>query len=358
MRNKKWVRLLAYVTGSVNQELLLQNEYLAAENRILRAKLPSTLRLSDPERATLAEIGKRLGRKALRQVACVAKPDTILAWYRKLVAHKFDGSKHRQYPGRPKVAAEVEALVVRMARENADWGYDRIVGALSNLGHQVSDQTVGNILRRHGIAPAPKRGQTTTWKDFIAAHMNVLAGVDFFTVEVLTWQGLATYYVLFFLHLESRRVKVAGITRHPDQEWMEQIARSATQESWGHLEGCRYVLHDRDTKFCASFRSALAQGGVEPIALPARSPNLNAFAERWVRSVKQECLSKLILFGESPLSRTLNEFCAYYHAERNHQGKKNKLLFPGPGDESKPRGHTVACRHRLGGLLKYYGRAA
>ena len=135
MRNKKWVRLLAYVTGSVNQELLLQNEYLAAENRILRAKLPPRLRLSDPERATLAEIGKRLGRKALRAVACVAKPDTILAWYRRLVAKKFDGSKHRQYPGRPAVAPEVEALVVRMARENAGWGYDRIVGALTNLGH-------------------------------------------------------------------------------------------------------------------------------------------------------------------------------------------------------------------------------
>jgi putative transposase len=129
MRNKKWVRLLAYVTGSVNQELLLQNEYLAAENRILRAKLPSRLRLSDPERATLAEIGKRLGRKALRAVACVAKPDTILAWYRTLVAKKFDGSKHRQYPGRPAVAPEVEALVVRMARENTGWGYDGIVGS-------------------------------------------------------------------------------------------------------------------------------------------------------------------------------------------------------------------------------------
>jgi putative transposase len=176
MRNKKWLRLLAYVTGSVNQELLLQNEYLAAENRILRAKLPSRLRLSDPERATLAEIGKRLGRKALREVACVAKPDTILAWYRRLVANKFNGSKHRQYPGRPTVPPEVEALVVRMARENTGWGYDRIVGAVANLGHRLSDQTVGNILRRHGIAPAPKRSQTTSWKDFIAAHMNVIAG--------------------------------------------------------------------------------------------------------------------------------------------------------------------------------------
>ncbi|HXA64158.1 MAG TPA: helix-turn-helix domain-containing protein, partial [Bryobacteraceae bacterium] len=179
MRNKKWVRLLAYVTGSVNQELLLQNEYLAAENRILRAKLPSRLRLSDPERATLAEIGKRLGRKALRAVACVAQPDTILAWYRRLVAKKFDGSKQRQYPGRPAVAPEVEALVVRMARENTGWGYDRIVGALTNLGHRLSDQTVGNILRRHGIAPAPKRSQTTSWKDFITAHKDVLAGADF-----------------------------------------------------------------------------------------------------------------------------------------------------------------------------------
>src|ERR1700676_1032445 len=157
MRNSRWVRLLAYVTGFVNQELLLRNEYLAAENRILRAKLPARLRLGDPERATLAEIGKRLGRKALREVAHVARPDTILRWYRRLVAEKFNGSKNRQYPGRPKVPADVEGLVVRMARENAGWGYDRIVGALANLGHRVSDQTVGNVLRRHGIAPAPQR---------------------------------------------------------------------------------------------------------------------------------------------------------------------------------------------------------
>jgi putative transposase len=282
--------LLAYVTGSVNQELLLQNEYLAVENRILRAKLPARLRLNDPERATLAEIGKRVGRKALLEIASVARPDTILAWYRRLVAKKFDGSKRRQYPGRPAIQPEVEALVVRMAKKNTGWGYDRIVGALANLGHAVSDQTVGTILRRHGIGPAPKRSRTTSWKDFIAAHMSVLAGTDFFTVEVLTWRGLITYYVLFFIHLESRRVSVAGITRHPDQEWMEQIARSATQESWGYLQGCRYVLHDRDTKFCASFRSVLRVGGVKTITLPARSPNLNAFAERWVRSVKDECL--------------------------------------------------------------------
>jgi putative transposase len=174
----------------------------------------------------------------LGEVACVAKPDTILTWYRKLVAQKFDGSKHRQYPGRPPVSLEVEALVVRMARENSGWGYDRIVGALANLGHQLSDQTVKNILRRHGIAPAPKRSQVTSWKDFLAAHMNVLAGRDFFTVEVLSWRGLVTYYVLFFLHLESRRVHIARITGHPDQEWMDQIGRGATQETWGPAAMC------------------------------------------------------------------------------------------------------------------------
>ncbi len=166
MRNHRWLRLLAYVTGSVNQELLLRNEYLAAENRVLRAKLP--VRSASIRRATLAEIGKRPGRKALREVACVAKPNTILGWYRRLVAQKFDGSKHRQDPGRPPVSSEVEALVVRMARENSGWGYDRIVGALANLGHRLSNQTVKNILRRHGIAPAPKRSQITSCKNFLA----------------------------------------------------------------------------------------------------------------------------------------------------------------------------------------------
>jgi len=162
MKDHKWLRLLTYVTGLVNQELLLQNEYLAAENRILRAHLPARLRLSDPERSTLAEIGKRLGRRALARVACVAKPDTILAWYRRLIASKFDGSQHRTYRGRPRIGREIEKLIVQMAQENSGWGYDWIVGALANLGHHVSDQTVGNVLRRHGMEPAPKRSQNTT----------------------------------------------------------------------------------------------------------------------------------------------------------------------------------------------------
>src|SRR5262249_10237876 len=163
--------------------------------------------------------------------------------------------------------------------------------------------TVGNILRRHGIPPALKRQTNTTWKDFFSSHMAVLAGIDFFTVEVLTWRGLATYYVLFFLHLETRRVTLAGITRHPTEEWMEQMARNAVDEESGNLRQIRYLLHDRDSKFCASFKAILKTGGVKCIALPPQSPNLNAFAERWVRSVREECLSKLILFGEASVKR-------------------------------------------------------
>lgn len=357
MKNTQVARLLAYVTGIVNQQLLLENEYLVAENRILRAHLPIRLRLTDPQRSTLAEIGKRLGCQTLREIASVAKPETILTWYRKLIARKFDGSKHRRYPGRPAVGPELTELVVRMARENSGWGYDRIAGALKNLGYCLSDQTVGNILRRFGIAPAPKRGQQMTWAEFIRSHMAVLAGIDFFTVEVLTWRGLVTYYILFFLHLETRRVTLAGITRHPTEQWMVQMARNAVDDVDGALLPVRFALHDRDTKFCTSFRAMLRSGGVRCLTLPARSPNLNAFAERWVRSIKSECLSKLILFGEASLRRTINEFLKHYHHERNHQGKGNLLLLPAAAPPT-PTPPVIRCQERLGGLLKFYQRAA
>jgi len=216
-----------------------------------------------------------------------------------------------------------------MAKENSQWGYDRIVGAMANLGYTLSDQTVGNILQRHGIPPAPERKCTTTWNDFIRAHMAVLAGTDFCTAEVLTLRGLVTYYVLFFIKLESRRVEVAGITPHPNEAWMKKISRNVTMDGWGFLEECRYLIHDRDdTKYCQSFRDIVESGDVKTLPLPARSPNLNAFAERWVKSVKDECLSKLILFGEASLRRTLREYLVHYDAERNHQGKGNVLLFP------------------------------
>ena len=353
-----WVRILAYITGTVDQELLLRNEYLAAENRILKAQLKTPLRLTDAERVTLAEIAHRLGRKALEDIANVVKPDTLLGWYRRLIARKFDGSKSRRYPGRPRIDHEIEQWVVRMAQDNSDWGYDRIVGAMANLGYRLSDQTVGNILQRHGVPPAPERKRTTTWADFIRAHMAVLAGTDFFTAEVLTLRGLVTYYVLFFIHLDSRKVEVSGLTPHPNERWMKQIARNVTMDDWGFLNNCRYLIHDRDTKYCQSFRDIIESGDVKTLPLPARSPNLNAFSERWVKSIKDDCLSKLILFGETSLRRALHDYLVHYHAERNHQGKGNVLLFPTTTQAKNRVEGSVRCKERLGGLLKYYHREA
>ena len=167
-----WQTLLAYITGTVDQELLVRNEYLVTENRILRNRIKGYVRLSDGERKALAAIGQKLGKQALKEVATIVKPDTILAWHRKLIAQKCDGSQQRQSPGRPKIDPELEALIVRMAQDNRSWGYDRIVGALANLGYIVSAQTVGNILKRHGLPPAPERKTTTTWKEFICTHMD------------------------------------------------------------------------------------------------------------------------------------------------------------------------------------------
>jgi hypothetical protein len=199
-----WKRLLAYITGSVDQELLLRNEYLATENRILRNQVKGRLRLTNDERMSLAELGKQLGRKALEEVAQIVRPETILAWHRKLVAKKFDGSKNRPALGRPPTPKSLENLVLQLARENRSWGYKRIVGALDNVGHQVSRETVANILKRHGMAPAPERGKRMLWKDFIQSHLEVLAAVDFFTAEVWTAGGLTTYYVLVFMRIAPR----------------------------------------------------------------------------------------------------------------------------------------------------------
>ena len=350
----KAVEALALVGGHVNEELLTRNEYLAAENEILKAKINKPIRFNDYERIRLAKIGKRLGLKALKDVATIVKPETIMAWFRKLVAKKFDGTPFRKTHGRPRIDHEIEALVVKIAEENRTWGYDRISGAMANLGYKITDETVGNILRRNGIPPAPRRQPTIPWSEFIRTHQDNLAACDFFTVEVLSAAGLLTYYVLFFIHLGSRRVHIAGLTEHPDEQWMKQIARNITMAGWGFLYKYRYLIHDRDDKFCPAFDHMLRLGGLKIIRLPKKSPDLNAFAERWVRSVKEECLSRLVLFGERGLRRALSEYVRHYHEERNHQGKDNVLLFP----RARQEDGRVKCKERLGGLLKFYYRKA
>jgi transposase InsO family protein len=216
---------------------------------------------------------------------------------------------------------------------------------------------VGNVLKRHGISPAPERQTTTTWKEFIRTHMEVLVATDFFTAEVWTLGGLVTYYVLFFIHLGSREIHIAGVTPHPNAAWMVQVARNVTMEEWGCVAPGQYLIHDRDGKYCPAFQHIIDAAGVKRVPLPPRSPNLNAYAERWVRSVKEECLSRLILFGEASLRHALAQYVAHFHHERNHQGKGNVLLFPTASPDAEHTG-PIQCRERLGGLLKYYEREA
>jgi transposase len=291
-----WKQLLAYITGSVDEKLLLRNEYLVTENRLLRNQIQGRVRLTDGERKTLAEIGKRLGKRALAEVATIVQPDTILAWHRRLIAKKFDGSQQRKTLGRPTMDQEVEALVVRMAQENRSWGYDRIAGALRHLGHTISDQTVGNILKRHGLSPAPERKKTTTWKEFIRTHMDVLVATDFFTAEVWTLGGLVTYYVLFFIHLGTREVHVAGVTPHPHQGWMMQVARNITMEQWGFLSPGQYLIHDQDGKYCPAFRRSWGHTGATAAAVAKSECLRRALGALGVRGVS---------FAVHPLWRTL-----------------------------------------------------
>lgn len=350
-----WKKLLAYITGSVDQELLRRNEYLVAETRILRNQINGRVPLSDAERKVLAEIGKKLGQHALEEVATIVKPDTILAWHRKLVAEKFDGSQQRKAPGRPKIDAELETLVIRLAEENRRWGYDRIAGALRHLGYTISDQTVGNILKRRGIPPAPERKKMTTWNEFIRMHLELIVATDFFTTEVWTWCGLVTYYILFFLfliRLGTREVPIAGLTPHPNEPWMIQIARNVTMAEWGILEPGQYLIQDRDGKYCPALQRIVDAAGITRRPLPPQSPNLNAYAERWVRSVKDEVLSQLILLSEHSLRHALTQYEVHDHTERPHQGKGHVVLLP-VAVPCQGRDRPIQWRERLGGLLNY-----
>jgi transposase InsO family protein len=227
---------------------------------------------------------------------------------------------------------------------------------MQNLGQDVSDQSVGNILKAHGIEPAPDRKRQTTWKTFLKAHWDVLAAIDFTTVEVWTKGGLVTYDLLFVMELKTRRVHFAGCTPNLHEAWMKQAARELTACDDGFLTDKQYLIMDRDTKFCESFRSILRQSDVEPIILPPKSPNLNAHLERYFGSLKSECLSRMIFFGKRSLERAVHEYAEHYHGERNHQGLENELIEP--GETTGLENGTIDCRERLGGMLKYYHRRA
>ena len=348
--------VLIAVAGWMNQRQLQMIEYLREENRVLREQLGTKrLRLSDDQRRRLAAKAMGLGRKVLSDLATIVTPETMLRWHQRLIAQKYDGS-HKRSPGRPRTPTEIETLVVQMAEQNRDWGYRRIQGALSNLGHTLARSTISDILSRRGVEPAPERTRKTTWKDFLTQHWDLIVAADFFTTEVWTGKGLRRFMVLFFLELSTRRVEVVGISNVANGLWMSQIARNLTDLDDGLLTGKRYLIHDRDPLFTGEFLGILNDAGIKSVKLPPRSPNLNAFAERFVRSIKESCLDRLILFGEGSLRTAVHNFVAHYHRERNHQGLINRLIQP-DSDHLINTG-PVQRRQRLGGMLNYYYRDA
>jgi putative transposase len=259
--------VLIAVAGWMNQRQLQIIHYLREENRVLREQLGNhRLRFNDNQRRRLAAKAKGLGRKILAEIATLVTPETLLAWHRKLIAQKYDGSGQRK-PGRPGIAGEIEALVVRMAEENRDWGYRRILGALSNLGYEIARSTIADILKRHGIEPAPERSRKMTWKEFLARHRELIVAADFFTVEVWTRRGLQRFIILFFIELSTRKVEIAGIASIANGLRMSQIGRNVTDAVDGILNGKRYLIHDRGPLFTAEFLSLVGTVGVQSVKL-------------------------------------------------------------------------------------------
>jgi len=311
--------LVISLAGWLNQRQQDVIDYLQEEDCVLREQLGGKrLRFNDEQRRRLAVRATKLGWRVLQELTTIVTPATLLAWHRRLIAMKYDGRKRRG-PGRPSTNDEIRQLVVRMATENRAWGYRRIQGALANLGHEVSRTTIAKILKEHGLEPAPERERKTTWKEFLSRHQEVIAAADFFTIEAWTRKGLTRFLVLFLIDLSSRRVQIAGVTRDANALWMSQVARNLSDAAEGFLIGKRYVLHDRDPLFTAEFLEILESTGVQSVKLPPRSPNLNAHAERFVRTIKESCLNRMILFGEGSLRKVICHFVAHYHHERNHQ---------------------------------------
>jgi transposase InsO family protein len=333
-------------------------EYLLTENQVLKEKLgKKRILLNDDQRRQLGVKGKVLGRKLLEEFGTLFTPDTILRWHRQLVANKWDYSdRKKKQIGRPRIRQVIVDLTVKFARENPTWGFDRIQGELAKVGYPISDTTVGNILKSHGIEPAPSRKRTGSWATFLKAHWDVMAAIDFTTVEVWTKGGLMTLYLLFVMELKTRRVHFAGCTTSPNEDWVKQAARELTNCEDGFLNDKEYLIMDRDSKFSESFRSFLANEGVEPVRLPPRAPNMNAHLERFFGSLKTECLHRLVLFGQTATRKAVNQYLEHYHAERCHQGLGNDLIVPmAHSPDVNAELETTEC---LGGLLRSYRRAA
>ena len=348
---------LVALAGWMNRQQTDLIEYLKEENRVLREQLGAKrIRLTDAQKRRLATAAIKVGKDLLSGIATLFAPETLLRWHRMLVARKYDGSGKRGPKARK--ANEVRGLVLRFKEENPDWGYGRIHGELKALGFKISWQTVRRIMREHGLLDDPGSPKKMSWLAFIKSHFQSVAACDFFTVEAWTPKGLTRYVVFFAIDIATRRAHIAGMAEAPTEEWVIQKARNMTDSDSGFLKGKRFLIHDRDPLFTPKFRSTLKGAKVRCLKMPKQSPNLNAYAERFVWSIKHECINKMVLFGEKHAKYVIDQYVEHYNQERPHQGLGN-LRISDAGRAPKKEKGRVLCRQRIGGLLKsYYRRAA
>jgi putative transposase len=303
-------------------------------------------KLRPADRAFIAALARLLPHR--RRRGFVVTPATLLRWHRELVRRKWTYPQRK--PGRPPTGRALRELVVRLARENPPWGYQRIAGELLKLGVRLSPSTVRRLLASAGLQPAPRRGETS-WPAFLHRQAASLLACDFFTVETVALRRL---YVLFFIELGSRRVHLAGCTTNPSGAWVVQQARNLSFT--GLLERMRFLIHDHDSKFTAAFDEIFRSEGITVIRTPIRAPQANAYAERFVRTVRTECFDWLLIVGRRHLEGVLRIYIQHYNRQRPHRGLA--LQPPQPLQVKQPPGGEVRRRDRLGGLLHEYYRAA
>ncbi len=358
MKQKLWLTLITYLSYCIDKELYKAIDYLREQVRVLvehQEKQDKRIRLTNSQRMRVAARAKQLSRKMLEQCKELFTPDTIMRWYQQLIVEKYDGSQNRTYAGRPQILQEVVDLVIRFKQENPRWGYKKIRDQIVYLGYKISKSSVKNILIENGYDPEPDLTVRSTWHEFIRSHWDVLTACDFFTVELLVGRKLVRCTLFFVMELATRKVFFAPVKPQPDGEYMRQVVRILTDSDDGFLYGKRYLIHDRDPLYrTAGFHEILKSSGIEPVKLPARSPDLNCYAERFVKSIKSECLDHLILSSVQQLEYVLQQYSEYYHHERIHQSL-DRIIEPKHIIDDKAE---IICIERLGGLLKSYHRLA
>jgi putative transposase len=358
MKQKLWITLVTYLAYCIDKELYKAIDYLKEQVKVLKEqqeKQNKRILLNNSQRMRLAVKARQLTRKLLEETTILFSPDTILGWYRKLIAEKYDGSKNRKTVGRPRISEEIVNLVIKFKKENLRWGYKKIADQLVYLKYNVSKSTVKNILIENGFDPEPHLTSRTSWYEFIKSHWEVMAACDFFTIELFIGRKLVRCTLFFVIDLCTRKMFLAPIKLQPDSHYMKQVAKILTDYEDGFLKDKKYLIHDRDPLYTTQeFNDILNGFGVKTVKLPARSPDLNSYAERFVKSVKEECLNHMILTSVKQLEYVLKNYCLHYHHERIHQSL-GRIIEP---THKISDGADIACIGRLGGLLKSYHRLA